>query len=72
MLEDLQPPKRTYNCKVRTVLNELSEADRKILEAAVGDIQAWPAKTLSNELAMRGIIIVDSGITKHRQGLCSC
>jgi hypothetical protein len=72
MLEDLQPPKRVFNCKVRTTLNELSDSDKKILEAAIGDVQSWPANTLSNELRARGIILVDTTITKHRQGICSC
>lgn len=72
MLEDLTPPVKISACKVRTVLNELNDKDQAILEKAIGDVQSWPAKTLSRELNARGILLLDQTLTKHRQGLCSC
>lgn len=71
MLENLTPPVRTHNCKVRTVAESLEEKDRIILLQAVDD-EAWNFKTLSNELSKRGIVITDSGIAKHRRRQCAC
>jgi 5,10-methylene-tetrahydrofolate dehydrogenase/methenyl tetrahydrofolate cyclohydrolase len=71
MLEGLTPPRRVHNCKVRTVADGLETKDRDILLAAV-DNPEWNFKTLSNELAKRGITIVDTGIAKHRRKQCAC
>jgi hypothetical protein len=71
MLENLIPPVRAYTCKVTKVAEELDEKDRAILLAAV-DNPEWNFKTLSNELAKRGITIVDTGIAKHRRKQCAC
>ena len=71
MLEDLIPPGRTYACKVRTVAEGLEPKDKDILIAAVNNSD-WNFKTLSNELAKRGITIVDTGIAKHRRKQCAC
>jgi 5,10-methylene-tetrahydrofolate dehydrogenase/methenyl tetrahydrofolate cyclohydrolase len=71
MLEDLTPPGRTYACKVRTVAEGLEPKDKDILIAAVNNPD-WNFKTLSNELAKRGITIVDTGIAKHRRKQCAC
>lgn len=71
MLENLTPPVRTYACKVTKVAEGLEEKDRAILLAAV-DNPEWNFKTLSNELAKRGITIVDTGIARHRRRQCGC
>lgn len=71
MLEDLKPTKRTYPCKVDLVAKELSESDRKILLKAVDDPE-WKYKTLQNELAKRGIRLVDTTIARHRAKTCGC
>jgi hypothetical protein len=72
MLEDLKPPVRQFPCKVRTVLSELDDKDKKILIDALADTAAWPHKTLSNALKTRGVQLVDSSIQRHREGNCSC
>lgn len=71
MLEDLIPPGRQFTCKVRTVADSLDAKDREILLNAVNSDE-WSFKTLSNELAKRGLVIVDTGIAKHRRKQCAC
>lgn len=71
MLEDLKPPGRHFTCKVQTVAEELDAKDSEILIEAVNS-DKWSFKTLSNELAKRGIVIVDTTIAKHRRKQCSC
>ena len=71
MLEDLKPPGRHFTCKVQTVAEELDAKDSQILIEAVNS-DKWSFKTLSNELAKRGIVIVDTTIAKHRRKQCSC
>lgn len=71
MLEDLQLPKRSVSCRVRTVSAELSEKDQVIFEQAVMSPE-WPYKTLSNELYKRGTKISDAAIKHHREKRCSC
>lgn len=71
MLEDLTPPVRVHTCKVRTIAESLSEKDREILLQAVDDT-TWSFKTLSNELARRGLVLTDAGIAKHRRRQCAC
>lgn len=73
MLEGLKPPaNRAYYCRVNLLLAELEENDQDILNQALSDTQTWPAKTLSNALKQRGLVLADTTITKHRQGLCQC
>lgn len=71
MLEDLRPVGRTYTCKVAKVAEGLEEKDRTILLAAV-DSEEWSFKTLSNELAKRGISLIDNTIARHRRRQCGC
>ena len=71
MLEDLKPPARTYPCKVSLIAEGLSQADRKIFLEAV-DNPEWKYKTLQNELAKRGIVLVDTTIARHRSKNCGC
>ncbi len=71
MLEDLTPPQPQFTCKVRTVADSLDAKDREILLNAVNSDE-WKLKTLSNELAKRGLVIVDTGIAKHRRKQCAC
>jgi hypothetical protein len=72
MLEDLKPHTRQFPCKVRTVLDSLEPKDVAILTEALANTALWPHKTLSNALKNKGITIVDSGISRHREGRCSC
>lgn len=72
ILENFEPPKKNYACKIRSILIDLELEDKKVLVAALKDTDRWPAKTLSNALKQRGVSLVDASITRHRQGLCSC
>ena len=71
MLEDLQKPEKIWPCRVRTLYSEFDKKDQDIFENAVLDTN-WPASTLSKALAVKGIIIACSAITRHRQKECSC
>ncbi len=71
MLEDLKPPGRHFSCKVRTIAESLDAKDKVILLTAVNS-EEWNFKTLSNELAKRGLLIVDTAIAKHRRKQCAC
>lgn len=71
-LDDLVPPVKKYSCKVRTILSDLDDTDKKILNDALANETRWPAKTLSNALKGRGISIIDVSLTRHREGMCSC
>lgn len=72
MLENLKPPTKLTPCKVRAVLETLSEADAAILEAAVMDSAKWKIATLATELRKAGLVISDKPITTHRARACSC
>jgi hypothetical protein len=72
MLENLQPPARKLPCKVRELLESLSEPDAEILEAAVMDSAKWKIKTLADELNNRGVEISENPLSKHRARKCSC
>jgi hypothetical protein len=72
MLDGLQPPKRVFNCRVRSVLVTLDAKDKKILESAIASADLWPARTLSNALKQRGMVLSDGAIAQHRKGSCSC
>ena len=72
MLEGLEPPKRIYSCRVRSVLETLDAKDKKIFEVAIQSFDLWPARTLSNALKQRGLVLSDGAIAQHRKGSCSC
>lgn len=71
MLEDLKIPVKQTSCRIRTLKNDLSDKDSDLLEKAVMDSE-WPCKTLSNELAKKGIKASDISIKNHREKRCSC
>lgn len=71
MLEDLKPPVRKYSCKVASIAADLNETDSAIFVNAVNDPN-WQFKSLSNALANKGLVIVDTSIAKHRRKQCSC
>ena len=71
-LEGLTPHVKEVSCKVRLLLNTLSEQDQQVLGSAINDAQLWPARTLQNSLKERGISLADLTISKHRKGHCSC
>lgn len=71
MLEDLKPPVRRYECKVRTVAENLESSDSQILLEAV-DSPEWGFKTLQRALKAKGITLSDTTIAAHRRRQCSC
>lgn len=72
MLEGLTPPDTRLPCKVRAILEKLSEEDAKILQAALKNHAAWNAANLAKALSDRGLKIGDGSIRKHRAKTCSC
>jgi hypothetical protein len=72
MLENLRPPVKVVPCKVRALLESLSEPDAEILEAAVMDSAKWKVSVLTNELRKAGLVISEKPITNHRAKGCSC
>lgn len=72
LLSDLTPPKRIFPCRVRELYETLEKADSDILRFAIESKDQWPAKTLSNALRERDVMLSDLAITKHRNNRCSC
>lgn len=73
MLEGLKPPaQQSKPCRVMQILDTLDTSDQVILAQALEDYQTWPAKTLSNALKERKVLLADTTISKHRRNLCAC
>ena len=72
VLENLEPTKRIYHCRVKVVRAKLDENDKKIFDEALANEQKWTPYGLSQALIKRGIKIFDKPIKKHREGTCSC
>jgi hypothetical protein len=72
LLDGLEPHKKARPCRVRSLLAELEKKDADILASALQSPDLWPAKTLSNALKQRGVLLSDSAITHHRSKACSC
>ena len=71
LLSDLTPPARRWPCAVRTMIETLEPADAKILAEAVMNPE-WKYLTLESALALKGIVLSQGSIKRHRTGLCSC
>jgi hypothetical protein len=72
ILDGLEPHKKSRPCRVRTVLSGLDKKDADILVTALKSPDLWGAKTLSNALKIRNVLLSDNAITNHRKGACSC
>ena len=72
MLEDLKPTSRIRTCKVRTLCEDLSESDQRILLDAVNDAETWSINALVVALRDRGLTITRDTIDRHRRRVCSC
>lgn len=72
MLEDLEPPVRRTPCKIRTILDGLSENDQRILLLALEDVDSWSGNSLARALSQRGLLVTEKPIRKHRNNECSC
>lgn len=71
LLEGLAKPEKVWPCRVRTLSTEFVGKDKQIFDDAVADT-GWPAETLSKALAVKGVTIAGSAITRHRKKECSC
>jgi len=71
MLEDLEIPVKRGNCRVRIVMESLSEQDAAILEQAVNN-ENWQLTVLSRELRKRDVIVSDNSLRRHRLKVCPC
>jgi hypothetical protein len=72
LLDGLEPQKTVRPCRVRSILAQLDDKDVDILDSALKSPELWPAKTLSNALKQRGLVVSDGAISGHRKGSCSC
>ena len=72
MLEGLEPPKKSYYCKVGSVLAGLDVEDTQIFLKALADETTWPAWSLSQALKAKGVQLSDGPIRNHRRGSCRC
>jgi hypothetical protein len=72
LLEGLTPPRKELSCRIRKVMEGLEPDDQKILRLSLEDFDSWPAKTLERALKLRGVILSEGPIRKHRNRKCSC
>lgn len=72
MLENLHPVKMIRTCKVRTLKEDLSESDAKLLDGYLKDRETWTPHKLSRALGVRGLKIDHRQIAQHRDSMCSC
>jgi hypothetical protein len=71
MLEGLTPATRQYSCKMNTILESLSEADRKILVEAL-ESPLWNNSALTTALNERGLKLSRYSVDSHTGKQCSC
>lgn len=71
LLKGLSKPEKVWPCRVRTLSAQFEKEDKQIFDDAVSDF-TWAAETLSKALAVKGITIAGSAITRHRKKECSC
>lgn len=72
MLEGLEPVKMVRSCKVRTLKQDLSDADAKLLDTYLADTDKWTPHRLSVALGSKGLKIDHRQIQQHRDLMCSC
>lgn len=71
LLDGITPPEPIRSCKVRTLLESLSDADQKILVEAMAS-ESWTHMALASQLKNRGLDMTPETLRKHRQKRCSC
>jgi hypothetical protein len=71
LLDNLEPPKRTTTCLVRTIKQSLDESDQIKLDEIIADTR-WNTSAISEALASKGIVVSRASIYTHRKGKCSC
>jgi hypothetical protein len=71
MLENFNPTTRQYPCKIRTILQELSETDKKVLVEAL-ESPLWNNSALTTALNERGLKVSRYSVDSHTGKRCSC
>ena len=71
MLEGLTPPLDNTLCLLGQKALELSEDDKKVLEASLEDPR-WTSSALKRALDERGFSVGDTVMLKHRKKECAC
>ncbi len=71
MLENLETARKIWPCKIRSVLETLSESDQKIMVDAIANPD-WSTLGLARALTERGLPVTEPSLKRHRDNLCSC
>jgi len=71
MLENMNPTTRQYPCKMRSILESLKDADRKILVEAL-ESPLWNNSALTTALNERGLKVSRYSVDSHTRKQCSC
>ena len=66
-----QHGKKGGTCTVRILLDQLDEAYRVDVQAAMDDPTIW-STTLADVLAQDGYQIASETLNRHRRGRCAC
>jgi len=72
MLESLKPPVKILPCKLRTILDGLTDSDQEILMEALLDRDGWKDHVLAAEMSKLGLQVSANSVRKHRLYECSC
>jgi hypothetical protein len=71
VLENMKPTSRQYPCKMKSILESLSDADRKILAEAL-ESSLWNNSALTTALNERGLKVSRYSVDSHTRKQCSC
>ena len=71
MLEDLKPKSQLFPCKMRELLESLSDSDQRILKDAIASPD-WTTNALTRALKDKGIDISYTSVRRHELRHCSC
>jgi hypothetical protein len=68
--EESRPP--VVRCSVAVVLDDLPDAERTELEAALADPATYTHRAITTVLKRRGYDMHDKRVANHRKGECAC
>jgi hypothetical protein len=68
--EESRPP--VVRCSVAVVLDDLPDAERKELEAAIADPATYTTSAICRVLNRRGFDMKHKRLANHRKGECAC
>jgi len=72
MLEDLIPPVRRSQCRLREIMESLTDKDQVILRDALANRTLWSAKSLAKALTDRGLPIGEKGLSRRDNPCDEC